>query len=158
MTFKTWSIGDVLTASDMNSYVAYQTVSIYGSSAIRGTGITAGTAGQPSYVTDNKRVEFYDGTNWQPLPNSISAFTGTQSGALAVNTGTTVAIAFPSSRFAVAPVVTVSTSSTVLTPYVSAVTASTVTVGVFNNGATSSGATTTIYGIAVAMASGTAAG
>ncbi|CAB5218560.1 hypothetical protein UFOVP219_33 [uncultured Caudovirales phage] len=158
MAFKTWSIGDVLTASDLNSYVAYQTVSIYGSSAIRGTGIPAGTAGQPSYVTDNKRVELYDGTNWQPLPAAISAFTATQSGALAINTGTTVAVAFPSGRFAVAPIVTVSTNSTLLTPYISAVTAGTVTVGVFNNGNASSGATTTIYGIAVAMASGTAAG
>jgi len=158
MAFKTWTIGDVLTASDMNSYVAYQTVSIYGSSAIRGTGIPSGTAGQPSYLTDSKRVETYDGTNWQPLPAAIATFTATQSGALAVNTGATVAVVFPTSRFAVAPIVTVNTNSTVLTAYVSAVTAGTVTVGVFNNGATSSGATTTIYGIAVAMAYGTAAG
>jgi len=158
MAFKTWSIGDVLTASDMNTYVAYQTVAIYGSSAIRGTGIVAGTAGQPSYVTDNKRVELYDGTNWQPLPAAISAFTATQSGALAINTGTTVAVVFPSGRFAVAPIVTVNTNSTVLTPYISSVTAGTATIGVFNNGATSSAATTTIYGMAVAMTYGTAAG
>jgi hypothetical protein len=158
MAFKTWTIGDVLTASDMNSYVAYQTVSIYGSSAIRGTGIPSGTAGHTSYVTDKNRIEVYDGTNWQPLPAAIATFTATQSGALTVNTGSTVAVAFPSGRFAVAPIVTVNTNSTVLTPYISAVTAGTVTVGVFNNGSTSSAATTTIYGIAVAMAYGTAAG
>jgi hypothetical protein len=112
---KTWAIGDVLTASDLNS-------------------------------------------NFTKLPYSTSAFTATQSGALAVNTGTTVAVVFPASRFSVAPIVTVSTNSTVLTAYVSAVNAGTATIGVYNNGAASSGATTTIYGMAVQMTSGTAAG
>ena len=87
---KVWSIGDVLTASDLNS-------------------------------------------NFSKLPWATTAFTATQSGALAINTGTTVAVVFPTSRFTVAPIVTVSTNSTVLTAYVSAVNAGTVTVGVYNN-------------------------
>ena len=112
---KTWTIGEVLTASDLNG-------------------------------------------NFTKLPIATAAFTATQSGALTINTGTTVAVAFPASRFTVAPIVTLTTSSTVLTPYISAVTSGTVTVGVYNNGAASSGATTTIYGFAVQMTSGTAAG
>lgn len=110
---KTWNIGDVLTAADLNS-------------------------------------------NFTKTPYAMTAFTATQSGALAINTGTTVAVVFPTSRFSVAPIVTVSTNSTVLTAYVSAVGAGTVTVGVYNNGNASSGATTTIYGVAVQMASGSA--
>lgn len=112
---KTWAIGDVLTAADLNS-------------------------------------------NFTKLPYAVSAFTATQSGALLVNTGTTVAVVFPAGRFTVAPIVTLTTNSTVLTPYISAVNAGTVTVGVFNNGNASSGATTTIYGVATQMTSGTAAG
>lgn len=113
--FKTWAIGEVLTASDLNNSFA-------------------------------------------KVPFASAAFTATQSGALAINTGATLAVVFPASRFSVAPIVTVTTNSTVLTPYISAVNAGTVTVGVYNNGAASSGATTLIYGIAMQMASGTAAG
>ena len=113
---KTWSIGDVLTAADLNS-------------------------------------------NFTNLPYRTSAFTASYTaGALAINTGATIAVAFPASRFTVAPIVTVNTNSTVITPYISAVTSGTVTVGLFNNGATSSAATVVVYGLAVQWASGSAAG
>ena len=113
---KTWSIGDVLTAADLNSNFTY-------------------------------------------LPYRTSAFTYTYTtSALAINTGATFAVAFPASRFTVAPIVTVSASSTVITAYISAVTSGTVTVGIFNNGATSSAATVVVYGQAVQWASGSAAG
>lgn len=113
---KTWNIGDVLTASDLNS-------------------------------------------NFSKLPLAVSAVTATYTGgAIAINTGTTVAIAFPTSRFTVAPIVSVSCNDKYLTAYVSAVTSGTVTVGLRNNGNTSSAATVVIYGVATQMTSGTAAG
>lgn len=113
---KTWSIGDVLTASDLNS-------------------------------------------NFTKLPYSTYQFLYTYtSGALAVNTGTTFAVVYPTSRFSVAPIVTVSSNSTVLTAYVSAVNAGTVTVGLFNNGNASSAATVVVYGQATQWASGSASG
>jgi hypothetical protein len=113
---KTWNIGDVLTASDLNS-------------------------------------------NFTKLPYSVASFTATYtSGAIAINTGTTVAIALPSARFSVAPICTVSTNSTVLTAYISAVNSGTVTVGIYNNGNASSAATVVIYGVAVQATSSTAAG
>lgn len=113
---KTWNIGDVLTASDLNS-------------------------------------------NFTKLPLAVSGVTGTYTGgALAINTATTVAIAFPASRFTVAPIVSVSCNDQYLTPYVSAVTSGTVTVGLRNNGNASSAGTVVIYGVAVQMTSGTAAG
>lgn len=113
---KTWNIGDVLTASDLNS-------------------------------------------NFSKLPYSTSAVTATYTGgAIAINTSTTVAIAFPTSRFSVAPIVALSTSDQYLTAYVSAVTAGTVTVGLRNNGNASSAGTVVIYGLASQWTSGTAAG
>jgi hypothetical protein len=52
-----------------------------------------------------------------------------------------------------------STSGAFITPVVNAVTSGTVTVAMVNNGASSQGASTiTVYGIAVQMTSGTAAG
>jgi hypothetical protein len=113
---KIWSIGDVLTASDLNG-------------------------------------------NFSKLPYASAAFTYNQVATLAPGVTTTFAVAFPASRFNVAPIVTISTSSPWLTGYVSANTAGTVTVGLANNaGSSSSTANTTVTGFAVQMTSGTAAG
>jgi hypothetical protein len=112
---KTWTIGEVLTASDLNG-------------------------------------------NFNKLPYASAAFTFTQVATLAANASATTAVAFPASRFAVAPLVTVSSQSAVLTAYISAVTSGTVTVGLRNNGSITSNANAIVSGIAVQMTSGTAAG
>jgi hypothetical protein len=70
----------------------------------------------------------------------------------------TVAVAFPTSRFSVAPLVTVSSSDQYLTAYVSAITSGTATIGLRNNGNGSSAASAIVTGFAVQMTSGTAAG
>ncbi len=115
-THKTWTIGEVLTASDLNT--AFSPVPLY--SAACSAQYTAG--------------------------------------AIAANGTASVAIAFPASRFTVAPIVTLSTNDAVLTPFVSAVTAGTVTVGLRNNGSISSAGTVTIHVWATQFTSGTAAG
>ena len=114
---KSWSIGDVLTAADLNS-------------------------------------------NFTKLPLAVSGFTGTgPSTAIAAGSSATVAIAFPTSRFTLAPIVSMSTSAAYITPVVNAITSGTVTVAMVNNGGVSQGASTiTVYGIAIQMTSGTAAG
>jgi hypothetical protein len=114
--FKTWSIGDVLTASDLNNSL-------------------------------------------MDLPLNTAAFSATYSGgAIASNAGTTITITLPANRFQVAPICVVNTTSAVITPYISSVGTASVTVGLFNNGNSSSGASFTISGFAVQMTSGTAAG
>ena len=113
---KSWSIGEVLTASDLNS-------------------------------------------NFTKLPYASSAFTYTQVATVAANaTATAVAIAFPASRFSVAPIVTLATNDQYLTAFVSAITAGTATINVRNNGSGTSAASAIVTGFAVQMTSGTAAG
>ena len=113
---KTWNIGDVLTASDLNS-------------------------------------------NFSKLPYSTYQFSYTYTaGAIAINTQTTFAVVYPTSRFSVAPIVTVSSNDPFLTAYVSAVGAGTVTVGLRNNGNASSAATVVVTGHATQWASGSASG
>ena len=112
---KVFTIGEVLTASDLNS-------------------------------------------NFSKLPYSSAAFTYTQVATLAPNVDTTFAVAFPASRFTVAPLVTVSSSDQYLTAYVSAITAGTATIGLKNNGSGTSAASAIVSGFAVQMTSGTAAG
>lgn len=114
--YKTWSIGDVLTASDLNA-------------------------------------------SFQDLPLNTAAFTAAYSGgAIAVNGTASIAVSLPSGRFNIAPIVTLNTSDGLITPFVSAVSTATVTVGLRNNGNASSAASFTVYGFAVQMTSGTAAG
>ena len=113
---KVWNIGDVLTASDLNS-------------------------------------------NFSKLPYAVAAITASYTGgAIAANGTASVAIALPSSRFGVAPIVSLSTNDGYLTPFVSAVTSGTVTVGLRNNGNANSAGTVVIYGVCLQMTSGTAAG
>jgi hypothetical protein len=113
---KVFTIGEVLTASDLNS-------------------------------------------NFDKLPFATSAFTYTQVATVAPNaSATAVAVVFPASRFSVAPIVTVSTSSPFLTAFVSAITVGTATINVRNNGDGTSAASAIVTGFAVQMTSGTAAG
>lgn len=96
--------------------------------------------------------------NFNKLPYATSAFTFIQAAALAPNTQATTAVAFPASRFAVAPIVTASSDSALYTAYISAVTSGTVTVGVRNNGSFTPAANAVITGFAIQMTAGTAAG
>ena len=112
---KTWVIGEVLTASDLNS-------------------------------------------NFSKLPYASAGFTYTNAATIAVNTTTTTAVAFPAGRFSVAPLVTVSSNSEMLTAFVSAITSGTATIGLRNNGSGTSAASAIVTGFAVQMTSGTAAG
>ena len=97
--------------------------------------------------------------NFSKLPFASAGFTYTQVATLAPNvTATAVAVVFPASRFNVAPLVTVSTSSPFLTAFVSAINAGTATINVRNNGDNTSAANVIVTGFAVQMTSGTAAG
>lgn len=64
---RTFQPGEVLTASNVNSYLMDQSVMRFASSAARGSAV--GTAviaeGMVSYLTDSDALEFYDGTDWK---------------------------------------------------------------------------------------------
>jgi hypothetical protein len=159
MTLKTWAVGDVLTASDLNTYVSAQVVGTFGSSAIRATAITP-VNGQLAYLTDKDHIEHYDGATWQPLPAAVYAFSATgPSTAVAAASSALVSVVLPVSRFTTAPIIVgLSTSGAYFTPVVNAVNTGTATIALVNNGAVSQAATQTLYGLAIMMATGTAAG
>jgi len=160
MAFKTWSIGDVLTASDMNNYVGGQIVAIYSSSAVRATGIPSPVNGQVSYLTDKDHIEHYDGATWQPLPSAMYVFQVTgPSTAVAAGSSALVSVVLPVSRFTSTPIIAgLATTGAYLTPVVNAVTTGTATIALVNNGAVSQPATQTLTGVAFMMSTGTATG
>ena len=160
MTLKTWAIGDVLTAADLNTYVSQQVVGTFGSSAVRATAIATAVAGQVSYLTDKDRIEHYDNTQWQPLPSAMAVFSATgPATAVAAGSSALVSVVLPSSRFGTTPIICGLTSTgAMFTPVVNAVTTGTATIALVNQGGVSQAATQTLYGVAIMMATGTAAG
>jgi hypothetical protein len=76
--FRTFTAGEVLTASNVQNYLMDQSVMVFGGSAARSSAI--GTAnfeeGMVSYLEDTNLVEVYNGTNWASIaPVSTSGLT-----------------------------------------------------------------------------------
>jgi hypothetical protein len=76
--FRTFTAGEVLTASNVQNYLMDQSVMVFGGSAARSSAI--GTAnfeeGMVSYLTDTDKVEAYNGTNWVSVaPTSTQGLT-----------------------------------------------------------------------------------
>ena len=95
--------------------------------------------------------------NFAKLPYSSSSFSFIYGSSIAPNDAVLIAVAFPAGRFTVGPNVVVSGSDQYLTIYPFIVNAGTATVGLRNNGNSSSGGVA-VYGFAVQMTAGTASG
>lgn len=65
--FKTFSAGEVLLASEVNTYLMQQAVMVFGSSAVRATAIAAPSEGMLSYLSDTNAVEKYTGADWEAV-------------------------------------------------------------------------------------------
>jgi len=64
---KTFTAGEVLTASEVNSYLMDQMVMVFGGTAARSSAIPTPSEGMITYRTDDNVVEFYNGTSWNSL-------------------------------------------------------------------------------------------
>jgi hypothetical protein len=65
--FKTFSAGEVLLASEVNTYLMQQAVMVFGSSAVRATAIPSPSEGMLAYLTDTNAVEKYTGAGWEAI-------------------------------------------------------------------------------------------
>jgi len=65
--FKTFTVGEVLTATDVNTYLMQQTVMVFATAAARTTAIAAPSEGMLTYRTDANVFEFYDGAAYREL-------------------------------------------------------------------------------------------
>ena len=144
---KTFVNGDVLTASEVNTYLMEQAVMRFASAAARTTAIPSATEGMVTYLMDTNAVEIYDGTSWYSVnlanasyPNQVAVKSASDSIVrplpFAVHAGTTASItgsatvSFPTStRFTQAPIVTATAQSTAS---VTSVTTASVTTSGFN--------------------------
>jgi hypothetical protein len=65
--FKSFTAGEVLTASDTNTYIMEQQVCVFGGTAARGSAIASPSHGQFVFLTDSDSLEFFDGSDWVAL-------------------------------------------------------------------------------------------
>jgi len=62
--FKTFAVGEVLTASDVNDYLMEQVVGIYADATARDAQITSPIEGQFAYLSDTNALTYYNGSSW----------------------------------------------------------------------------------------------
>jgi len=63
---KTFTAGEVLTASDVNTYLMEQSVMVFGGTAARSSAIPTPTEGMFAVTTDNDELGYYNGSAWVP--------------------------------------------------------------------------------------------
>ena len=65
--FRTFAVGEVLTANNVNTYLMQQTVMVFATAAARSSAITAPSEGMITYLTDSNSLWFYNGTGWEEI-------------------------------------------------------------------------------------------
>jgi len=62
--FKIWTTGDLVNASDFNTYVQEQVVMVFADSTARDSAVTSPSEGMFCFLQDTNSLQFYDGTVW----------------------------------------------------------------------------------------------
>ena len=65
--YKTFTAGEVLEATEVNTYLMQQTVMVFGGTAERGSAIAAPSEGMFTYLADSNTLEYYNGSSWTPF-------------------------------------------------------------------------------------------
>jgi hypothetical protein len=65
--FKTFAVGEVLTANNVNTYLMQQAVMVFASAAARTSGISSPSEGMVTYLTDSNSLWFYNGAAWEQI-------------------------------------------------------------------------------------------
>lgn len=69
--FKEFSVGETLTAADVNGYLMEQAVTVFTNATARDAAIAAPAEGQLSYLTGSNTLTFYNGSAWADLSTII---------------------------------------------------------------------------------------
>lgn len=65
--FRTWTPGEVITASNVQEYLQDQTVMVFASESVRSTAIVVPTEGMLSWLEDDDKYQYYTGSAWTDL-------------------------------------------------------------------------------------------
>ena len=77
MAFKDFTDGEVLFASDVDTYLMRQTVMVFADATARGSALGTAilTEGMMTYLEDTKLVQVYNGTTWVAITGGGGDFT-----------------------------------------------------------------------------------
>jgi hypothetical protein len=76
--YRTWTPLEVITASNVQSYLQDQTVMVFATEAARGSALLAPTEGMLSWIESADKYQYFDGASWADLISSISGGTAGQ--------------------------------------------------------------------------------
>lgn len=86
--FRTWTPGEVITASNVQDYLQDQTVMVFASEAVRSTAIVVPTEGMLTWLENDDKYQYYTGAAWADL---IVPIQGGTVGQAYISNGTAVA-------------------------------------------------------------------
>lgn len=72
---KVFTVGEILTAANVNGYLMDQAVMVFANAAARSSAIPTPSEGMVSYRKDGAIVEQYNGVSWGPV--GVDSFTTT---------------------------------------------------------------------------------
>jgi len=62
--FKTWATGDLVNASEFNTYIQEQVVMVFADSTARDSAITSPTEGMFAFLKDTDTLTYHNGSTW----------------------------------------------------------------------------------------------
>jgi len=65
--FKTFAVGEVLTATNVNTYLMQQSVMVFADASARSTAITAQSEGMVTYLSGDNTLWCYNGSAWEQV-------------------------------------------------------------------------------------------
>ena len=103
--FKVWSTGDLVNASEFNTYIMEQTVMVFASSSARDSAISSPSEGMFAFLKDTNTLSFYDGSSWGSFigEGDITGVTITTAGTSGLSGGATATSGAFTSTLAIAP-------------------------------------------------------
>ena len=65
--WKSFTAGEVLTASDVQTYIMDQVFMVFAGTAARASAIASPSEGMFTYLSDTDSIEYFDGSDWTAL-------------------------------------------------------------------------------------------
>jgi hypothetical protein len=65
MPFKVFAVNEILTAADVNDYLAEQAIATFTNGTARDAAIATATHGQFAFLTSTNTLQYYNGASWE---------------------------------------------------------------------------------------------
>jgi len=103
--FKVYATGDLITATEFNTYLQEQVIGVFADASARDSAISSPTEGMFAYLKDTNILSYYDGSSWASFigEGDITAVTITTSGTSGLSGGATATSGAFSSTLVIAP-------------------------------------------------------